>query len=143
MTTANSSDAMYEHSSRRSFAYGVTLFGGVMLTTVAVFQILGGIGALAKDTIFVQGVNYAYEMDLTTWGWIHLIIGVIALGTGIGIVMAQVWAYMLGIMIAVLSAVANFAFIPHYPIWSIIVIAFDGLVIWALCQRIMSGNEDL
>jgi hypothetical protein len=142
--TAKSSEAMYDDgSTRTSFAYGVTLFGGVMLTTVAVFQILGGIGALAKDTIFVEGVNYAYEIDLTTWGWIHLVIGVIALATGIGIVMAQTWAYMLGIMIAVLSAVANFAFIPHYPVWSIIVIAFDGLVIWALCSRIMSGNEDL
>ena len=141
--TAKPSEATYDGSARTSFASGVTLFGGVMLATVAVFQILSGIGALAKDTIYVDGVNYAYEIDLTTWGWIHIVIGVIALITGIGIVMAQVWAYMLGIMVAVLSAVANFAFIPHYPIWSIIVIAFDGLVIWALCTQIMSGNEGL
>lgn len=138
--TAHSSPAAFEGSTSTTFAYGVTLFAGVMLATVAVFQILNGIAALAKDTIFVRGVNYAYEIDLTTWGWVHLILGLIALGTGVGIVMAQGWAYVCGIIIAVISAVANFAFIPHYPLWSIVVIAFNGFVIWALCATMASDR---
>ncbi|MDH2415559.1 hypothetical protein [Nocardioides sp. CER19] len=139
--TAHTSPAAYDGSTAPTFAYGLTLFAGITLATVSVFQILNGIAALAKDTIFVRGINYAYEIDLTTWGWVHLVLGLIALGTGVGLVMAQGWAYVVGIIIAVISAVANFAFIPQYPLWSIIIITFNGFVIWALCATMSSDRR--
>ena len=126
---------MYDGSTKSAIAYGVTLFAGVMLCTVSVFQILQGIAAISKDDVFISGINYTYKLGVSQWGWNHLVLGVIALGAGIGIVLGYVWGFIAGIVIASLSALANFAFIPHYPVWSIIVIAINVLVIWALCTQ--------
>ena len=126
----------YDDTSTKSLvALGVTGFAGVMLATLAVFQILEGIAALANDKVFVVGVKYSYQFDITTWGWIHLILGIIGLAVGIGILMGQTWGRILGIAIAVLVSLSNFAFLPYFPIWSLIVIAFSVFVIWALCTQ--------
>ena len=130
------------YSTKSTAAYGLTTFAGVVLATVGVFQVLQGIAAIAEDEIFVRGVDYTYKLDVTSWGWIHLVLGLIAVGTGVGIVLGQVWSYVIGIVIASLNAVANFAFIPHYPVWSIVVIAFSVAVIWALCVQISGDDMD-
>ena len=122
--------------------YGVTTFAGVLLTVVAIFQILEGITAIANDTIFVRGLNYTWQFNIQTWGWIHLLIGLIALATGIGIIMGQTWGYLIGIGIAGLSMLSNFMFMPYYPFWSLAVIGLDVLVIWALCKQI-AGNRTI
>jgi hypothetical protein len=121
-------------------AHGVTTFAGVVLAVVAVFQILDGITAIAKDTIFVHGVNYTWQFNIQTWGWIHLFIGLIALATGIGIILSQDWSYIVGVFIAVLSSISNFMFLPYYPFWSLAVISLDILVIWALCNQLAKGR---
>ena len=121
-------------------AFGVTTFAGVVLTVVSIFQILEGITAIANDTIFVRGLNYTWQFNIQTWGWIHLIIGLIALGTGIGIIMGQTWGYLIGVGIAGLSALSNFMFMPYYPFWSLAVIALDVVIIWALCNQISNDR---
>ena len=133
---ANTSTGGRHGDGSSAVAYGVTTFAGVLLTVVSVFQILEGITAIANDTIFVRGLNYTWQFSIQTWGWIHLIIGLIALATGIGIIMGQTWAYLVGIGIAGLSMLSNFMFMPYYPFWSLAVIALDVLVIWALCKQI-------
>jgi hypothetical protein len=117
-------------------AYGVSIFAGVLLATLASFEILQGLSAVLKDDVYVRGVNYAYAIDLTTWGWIHMLIGAIGVAVGIGIMMGQVWANAAGIGFAVLSALAQFAFLPYYPFWSMLIIAMNILVIWALAKQI-------
>jgi hypothetical protein len=130
------------HTSRRDtsepslFSLGVSGFAGVMLATVAVFQIFEGIAAIANDNVYVAGLNYTYEFDITAWGWIHLILGIVALATGIGILMGQTWGLITGVVIAALSCLSNFAFLPYFPIWSMVIIAFNALVIWALCTQL-------
>jgi len=89
----------------------------------------------------VRGINYTYELSVQEWGWLHLIIGLVALGTGFGVVLGNAWGYVLGIVIACLSAMMNFAFIPHYPFWSMILIAFDALVVWALCTQMTRSRD--
>jgi hypothetical protein len=128
--------------SRGTVALGVTGFAGVMLCVVAVFAILEGIAAIANDEIFVLGVKYAYKLDVTGWGWIHLILGIIGLAVGIAILMGQTWGRISGIVIAGLSCLANFAFLPYYPIWSMVILAFNALVIWALCVQ-LSADPNL
>ena len=117
-------------------AYGISILAGSLLVIVAVFQIMQGIAAIADDTVFVHGLNYTYKFDTTTWGWIHLIVGLVALGTGIGIVMQQTWGRILGIFVAGVSMFSNFAFLPYYPFWSLTIIAIDVVIIWALCRQI-------
>src|SRR4051794_39188273 len=134
-------DAVYDGSTKSNVAYGLVTFAGTMLCIVAVLQIMEGIAAIAADDIYVRGIDYTYALSVREWGWLHLIVGLLALGTGFGVVLGKVWGYVLGIVIACLSALMNFAFIPHYPLWSMVLIAFDALVVWALCtQMTRSGG---
>jgi hypothetical protein len=73
-----------------------------------------------------------FQFDVTTWGWIHLLVGLLVLFAGIAVMSGQTWARAIGIILAGLSALANFVFIPYYPFWSLLIIALDVFVIWAL-----------
>jgi hypothetical protein len=132
--STTSSHRDYENSTKGAWALGGAAFAGVMLATLGAFQALQGIAAIADDEVYVRGIKYAYQFDLTTWGWIHLVLGVVAVATGIGILAQQTWANAVGIVIAFLSALSSFAFMPYYPFWSITILAFDIFVIWALCS---------
>jgi hypothetical protein len=114
------------------WAIGWSLFAAVMLITVGCFQVIAGIAAIAEDDIYTQTPNYILELDVTTWGWVHLLVGAILILSGLGIMTGNVLARTVGVLVAAVSMVANFAFIPWYPIWSIAVIAVDVAVIWAL-----------
>ena len=114
------------------WAIGWALFAAVMLITVGCFQVIAGIAAIAEDDVYVQAPNYVLELDVTTWGWIHLILGAILILSGLGIMSGNVLGRTVGVLVAAISMVANFAFIPWYPLWSIAVIAVDVAVIWAL-----------
>jgi hypothetical protein len=117
-----------------ALAASVSIFAGVMLVMTGAFQMLQGLSAILEDTIFVSGLEYTFEIDVTTWGWIHLVLGAIAVAIGIGIFSAQTWALVGGIVIAALQALSQFMFLPYYPFWAILLIALDVLVIWALAN---------
>ncbi|MDX6325098.1 MAG: hypothetical protein QOK15_1452 [Nocardioidaceae bacterium] len=129
-------------SSRRGVPAGVARFAGILLAVVSVFEILEGIAAIANDSVFLRGLNYTYEFDVTVWGWIHLLLGVAGVAIGYAIVTDHTVGYLAGIAIAFVGAVANFAFLPYYPVWSLLVISFDVLVIWALCSQIAHHRVD-
>jgi hypothetical protein len=103
-----------------------------MLITVGCFQAIAGIAAIAEDDVLVKGADYFVQLDVTTCGWIHLLLAAILILSGLGIMTGNVVARTVGVLVAALSMVANFAFIPWYPLWSIAVIAVDIAVIWAL-----------
>jgi hypothetical protein len=73
-----------------------------------------------------------FQLDATGWGWIHLLVGVVVACAGVAVMAGQTWARIVGITLAVVSALTNFAFIPYYPFWSLTVIALDVFVVWAL-----------
>ena len=114
------------------WAIGWALFAAVMLITVGCFQVIAGIAAIAEDELLVKGADYVLQLDVTTWGWVHLLLGAILILSGLGVMSGNVVARSVGVFVAALSMVANFAFIPWYPVWSIAVIAVDIAVIWAL-----------
>ena len=131
----------YEQPRRRGATawVGFVVFGGIMLLMVGGFQIMQGFVAILRDEYYYVTRNgLLISMDYTAWGWTHLIIGVIAVITGLGVLAGQMWARVTGIIIAVISAFANLAFLSAYPIWSLIVIASDVLVIYALAVH---GSE--
>jgi hypothetical protein len=114
------------------WAVGWAVFAGTMLILAGMFQLIYGIAAIAEDEIFVATPNWVFSFDVTTWGWIHLVIGIVLLLSGFGIFTGNLAARMVGIAVAGLSAIAAFASLPWYPVWSIVVIAIDVAVIWAL-----------
>jgi hypothetical protein len=111
---------------------GFVVFAAVMMVLVGTFQVIAGIAAIFEDEFFVVGPNYVYDVDVTAWGWIHLILGLALVVAGFGALKGAIWARVVGITLASLSAISNFFFIPYYPVWSIVIIAADVLVIWAL-----------
>ena len=114
------------------WAIGWALFAAVMLITVGCFQVIAGIAAIAEDDIYTKGPDYVLQLDVTTWGWLHLALGALLILSGLGIMSGNGLARTVGVLVAAVSMVANFAFVPWYPIWSIAVIAVDVAVIWAL-----------
>jgi|tagenome__1003787_1003787.scaffolds.fasta_scaffold20545709_2 hypothetical protein len=128
----------FESSTKGMWAHGFATFGGVVLITLGLLEFLQGLSAVLKDDVFVSTKDYLYSIDLTGWGWIHVVIGAGAVVVGICILYGQTWARAAGILVAVLSAVANFAFLPYYPFWAIVVIALDVLVIWALSSLLVN-----
>ncbi|MCX4431792.1 hypothetical protein ACGFY3_08885 [Streptomyces mirabilis] len=116
-------------SSWTAFAAVMMIFGGVM----AIFE---GISAIAEDDVFVLTRNYAYNFNLTSWGWIHLSLGVLVVLAGAALFTGAMWARVVGVVLAGLSMIANFMWLPYYPVWAIVLIAVDAFVIWALCVGI-------
>ena len=123
---------MTNTSSYSSWAVGWAGFAGVMLIILGVFDAIQGLTALFNDTFYVVGEEWIFEFNVTTWGWIHLIGGIILVLAGIGIFSGNVAARTVGVIVAGLSALWNFAWLPYYPVWSIILIAIAIAVIWAL-----------
>ena len=112
---------------------GLSLFAGMMMIVAGVFNAMEGVVALARNEVYAVTPRYIFAFDQTTWGWIQIILGIIVLAAGVGVITGQLWGRVVGITIATLTILANFAFIPYYPIWSLLIIALNVFVIWALC----------
>lgn len=117
---------------KQGFAAGTSIGASILLLTVGVLSILQGISAVAEDQLFVVGIEYVYEFDTTTWGWIHIILGIVLVVSAIGLMMGTTWGRIAAVTIAALSIIANFLWLPYYPLWSILIIALDIVVIWAV-----------
>ena len=112
---------------------GWIMFASVMLILVGTFQAIAGLVALFNDEYYLVTRNdLVISLDYTTWGWVHLLLGIVVAGAGLGLAVGQMWARVVGILVALLSAVVNIAFLAAYPVWSTIMITIDVLVIWAL-----------
>jgi len=116
----------------RTWATGLTVFAAVIMLISGIVQALQGIVALANDEFYVVGRKYTFQFDITAWGWIHLLLGILVVVVGFFLFTGATWARWTGIVIVAVSAIANFAWVPYYPVWGIIVLALDGAVIWAL-----------
>jgi hypothetical protein len=116
-----------------NWVVGLSLFAGVMMILAGLFNAMEGLVALFRNEVYVVGPRYIFAFDLTTWGWIHLIVGIVVAGAGFALMSGRLFGRVIGIAVAVLSMLANFLFIPYYPVWSLLIIALNVFVIWALC----------
>jgi hypothetical protein len=116
------------------WAVGGMMFAATMMCLIGVFQAIVGLAAIINDEFFVVTRNYAFDLDISGWGWIHLILGILVAGAGFALFAGRTGAAYFAIFLASLSAVANFFFIPYYPFWSILVIAIAVWVIWSLTR---------
>jgi hypothetical protein len=117
---------------------GWVYFAGAMMAVLGIFEIIEALTALYKHAYYVVAPNSIVTFSFTTWGWIHLIIGIVVLLAGFAVLAGQMWGRVIGVLIAIISAVVNLVFLPAYPIWSILVILIDILVIYAL---VVHGSE--
>ncbi|WP_067817652.1 DUF7144 family membrane protein [Nocardia inohanensis] len=123
---------MTEHPVRQGIAAGTSIGAAILLITVGLLSALAGISAVADDQLFVVGPEYIYSFDTTAWGWTHLALGVLLGICGAGLLAGTLWGRIAAMCVAALSIIANFLWLPHYPWWSILIIALDVVVIWAV-----------
>jgi hypothetical protein len=114
------------------WASGLTVFGAALLVINGVWHVFAGIAALVHDKVYLNTPEYLYSFDLTGWGWIQLVLGILAAVAGFAVLRGQMWARIVGISFALLSMAIQFLLIPLYPIWSLVMIALDLGIIWAL-----------
>ena len=117
------------------WANGFILFACLMMIMVGIWQALQGLVAIFENEFYVATRNYLFEFDATTWGWIHLILGLLVAFAGYGLVSGRTWARVVAITLAVLSAIANFLWLPYYPFWALLIISVDVFVIWAVAAH--------
>ena len=113
-------------------ASGFIVFGGMMMILVGAFQVMMGIAGIVRDTFYVSTPNYVYEFPPTTWGWFHMVLGLVVIADCFHVLSGQTWGRVGGVVVAICSALSQFAFLPYYPFWSLLVITLDVFVIWAL-----------
>ena len=113
-------------------AVGWTAFAAFMMIMLGAWWIIAGLVALVNDDFFVATRKYVFRFDATTWGWIHLIVGILILLAGFGLFSGAIWARTVGVLLALLATLIGFAWLPWYPFWAILFIAASIAVIWAL-----------
>jgi hypothetical protein len=118
------------------WAISGVIFAATMMVMIGIFQAISGLVAIIEDNIsfYSPVTGYTFDYSVTTWGWIHLILGILVFLAGIALFSGRTWAAVIAIFIAMLSAISNFFWIPYYPFWSILIIALDVFVIWSLAK---------
>ena len=111
---------------------GSVAFAAVLLIMVGIFHATQGLVALLNDEFYVRTQNYVFQFDLTSWGWIHMLLGLLVLAAGAGLFAGQMWARTVAVIAASISLVGNFAWLPHYPIWGLTLMALDVFILWAV-----------
>ncbi|GHC80113.1 DUF7144 family membrane protein [Streptomyces flavofungini] len=119
-------------SEQNPAAVGFSVLAGSLMLLAGSYHALVGLVALIDDDFYVVTRNYTYEFDTSAWGWIHLLSGLIVAAAAFGVFTARVWGRAIGMILAGASAIESFFFIPYYPVWSIVIITLDVIVIWAL-----------
>jgi hypothetical protein len=134
-----SEDSAYRSARRAEepsgWAVGFILFAAIMMIMVGVFEAIQGLVGIFENEFYVPTRNYIFQFDATTWGWIHLLLGLLVAFAGWGLFSGRTWARTVAIILAVLSAIANFLWLPYYPFWALLIITLDIFVIWAVAAH--------
>ena len=127
--------------SRGNFWAGWTAFGAIMIIISGAVNGIQGLAAVFLDDVFLSGPQGgALILDVTQWGWVHIVLGLALIGVGLGLVRGQMWSRILAVIVLTINMVTQMMLLPAYPFWSIIVIAFDVIVLWAITVH---GSETL
>jgi len=122
-------------SAGSTWAGGISILAASLMIVVGVMEMFEGLVAVVNGDDFLDKTrDYVLQMDTTAWGWTHLLLGFVVAATGAAIVAGNGIARWVGVVIVSLSALANFAWIPYYPLWALVVLTLDVLVIWAFAS---------
>jgi hypothetical protein len=114
---------------------GLLMFTAIVMIIVGAFQVFMGLVAIFDDQFMVPAREYSFQFDRGAWGWVHLLLGLLVGAAGVALLRGRTWGRVAAIVLAAVSAVAMFAFLPHHPLWALTVIALDVAIIWAVATR--------
>ncbi|MFE2285250.1 hypothetical protein ACFXDJ_13880 [Streptomyces sp. NPDC059443] len=135
-------DSRYASDGQNPWAASGAMFAGVLMLVEGVLGILKGIVGIAKDDVYARVGDYTFKFDVTAWGWIHLVVGIVLAVVGAGILKGAAWARVTGVTIVALDIVLNFLWLPYTPLWALISIAIGVFIIWALCTDTGSARSN-
>jgi len=127
-------------------AVSLTAFAGITMFLLGGWWIIAGFVAIVNDDFFVVTQEWIFEFSTTSWGWTHLTLGVVVLIASGGLFIGAVWARAVGVILAVISGLVAFAWLPYYPVWAILIITVSVFTVWALTvhgRDITMGYEDI
>jgi len=108
-------------------------FASFMLLLAGIFSALAGFVALFKDSVvYHSATNAVWVLDYTQWGWVHIIVGLLAILASASLMAGNMYGRIIAVLVALVSAFANMAFVPVYPVWSVMIILVDVLIIFAV-----------
>ena len=119
-----------DHST--AFAGGLRVFAGILMLASGLLHVLQGIAAVANDDFFKVPTGLPYDMNVTAWGWVTIVLGLLLALIGYGVLANTTLGRAVAIPVVIFSMISNFAFLPHYPLWAVVLIVFDVFVLWAL-----------
>jgi hypothetical protein len=131
-TSSTSSTSRSTGKPESAWTLGAVIYGSILLMLVGIFQAFVGLAAILDNDFYPSTRHYLLNNDVTAWGWVHLGLGIVIAVAGFNVLGGRAWARIVGIIVAAVSAINNFLFLPHHPVWSILIIALDVSVIWAL-----------
>jgi hypothetical protein len=121
-----------DYTGRTVAAAGGMVLAATLMILTGLVNFFVGITGIIKGSFFTTVPNYAFYFSARNRGWVDLVLGAVIFAAGVCVLLGMAWARLLGIVLAVFVAIANFLFLPFYPIWSIIVIALSVFIIWSL-----------
>ena len=113
-------------------AVGLTALAGFLMLMLGSWWIIAGFVGIVNDDFFVVTQEWIFEFSTTSWGWTHLILGIVVLLAGFGLFTGAVWARTVGVILAVISGLVAFAWLPWYPVWAILFVTLSVFTVWAL-----------
>jgi hypothetical protein len=129
-------------STRQVLAGSATFAAAALLLTSGILTVLTGISAVVNNHLLVVGPDYVYKFNTSGWGWVHIALGILLIVVAFGLFWGTTWARVTAIIIACLGIVVMFLWLPYYPVWSIVLIALNILVIWAIAAWDTSRSRD-
>jgi len=124
----------------------LTALAGILMFLLGGWWIIAGFVAIVNDDFFVVTQEWIFEFSTTSWGWTHLILGIVVLLASFGLFTGAVWARTVGVILAVISGLVAFAWLPYYPVWAILFVTMSVLTVWALTvhgRDITMGYEEI
>jgi hypothetical protein len=135
-------DRDYQAGGRhRGAVMGFTALAGTLMVLGGLWMVTIGVVALSHGHVFSSAPAYTFRYNIRGWGWTELALGIVVFAAGMCVFLGMAWARYVGAFLAVLSAIANFVFIPYQPLWSIVLIALDAFIIWALLTPRRQATE--
>jgi hypothetical protein len=115
-----------------SWAIGWTAFAALMMMMMGIWWLTAGIVGISTPGFYAVTEEYVFQFDPRTWGWIHVLSGIVVLVAGFAVFAGAVWARTVGVILALWTGLIAFAWLPWNPIWAIVLILISITVIWAL-----------
>ena len=128
----------YQQEEEISGWTGWVVFAAVMIIMGGILWILQGLFAVINDEWVVRGANGALLLDITGWGWVHMLLGAVMVLIGVLLFKGNMFARIVAVIVASISLIVNFLWIPVVPWWAITIMVIDALVIYAV---VVHGKE--